>query len=206
MNQRPPTASFTQATCHLALAWVCSLLTACGGSSDDPGAAALRRAQEAAATPVALQGLPALHQCLSGLSQQLKMPKLATQQALNIACLVGTYGGKTTQGDDCFLQVDASQNRFTFGYGKQTAVIDWAEVAIGADGRPVHNLEATDLDAGRPGVQLTRLSAAPDALTETLALRAGLAHRAGPLGLPQISYQRVPQIGETLDVHCRFAA
>jgi len=182
------------------------LLTACGGSSDDPSAAALRRAQEAAATPVALQRLPALHQCLSGLSQQLQASKPTPRQALSIACLVGTYSGKTAQGDDCFLQVDGTQNRFTFGYGQQTAVIDWAEVAMAADGRPVHNLEATDLDPTRPGVQLSRLNAAPEALTETLALRAGLAHRAGPLGLPQISYQRVPQSGKALDVICRFAA
>ena len=67
-------------------------------------------------------------------------------------------------------------------------------------------LEATDLDPARPGVQLTRLSANPDALTETLALRAGLAHRSGPLSLPQISYQRVPQTGKPLDIDCRFAA
>ena len=206
MKQRPPEPAIARAPRRLVLVTMCGLVAACGGSSDDPSAAALRRAQEAAATPVALQRLPALHQCLSGLSQQLQTPKPADPQALSIACLVGTYSGKTTQGDDCFLQVDGTQNRFTFGYGKQTAVIDWAEVAMAADGRPVHNLEATDLDAARPGVQLTRLSANPDALTETLALRAGLAHRSGPLSLPQISYQRVPQTGKPLDIDCRFAA
>ena len=123
---------------------------------------------------------------------------------MNLDCLVGTYAGKTAQGDECFLRVDATQNRFTFGYGIQRAVIDWTEVALTADGRPVHNLEATDFDAARPGVQLSRFTAVPEALTETLALRAGLA-QAGPKGLPQINYQRAPQGGKTVDVECRFA-
>ena len=210
MNQRPSLparlCSASQTPGRLALGLLWGLLTACGGSSDDPSAAALRRAQEAAATPVPLQRLPALHRCLSGLSEQLQASKPVAQQALSIACLVGTYTGKTTQGDECFLQVDGTQNRFTFGYGKQTAVIDWAEVAIAADGQPVHNLEAADLDAARPGVQLSRLTAVPEALTETLALRAGLAHQTGPLSLPQISYRRVPQTGKAQDVYCRFAA
>lgn len=205
MNQRPSKPAHTRAPSRLAAVLLCGLLAACGGSTDDPSVAALRRAQQAAATPVSLQRLPALHQCLSELSQQLQAPKPAAQQALSIACLVGTYSGKTAKGDDCFLQVDGTQNRFTFGYGQQTAVIDWAEVAMAADGQPVHNLEATDLDADRPGVQLTRLTAVPEAITETLALRAGLAHQAGPLGLPQINYQR--SRGSTVEeVGCRFAA
>lgn len=182
-----------------------ALLSACGGGTDDRTAAALRRAQEAAATPVTLQRLPALHQCLATLSQQLQAAKREQQHHLSLGCLVGTYTGKTAQGDDCFLQVDAAQNRFTFGYGEQRAVIDWAEVALAADGQPMHNLEAADLDVGRPGVQLTRLSAVPEALTETLALRAGLA-QAGAKGMPQISYQRAPQGGKPLEVDCRFSA
>lgn len=209
MNQRPSTSAPIPAASRLpgwlALGVWCGFVSACGGSADDPSAAALRRAQEAAATPVGLQRLPALHECLRGLSEQLQAARPAAQHALSIACLVGTYSGKTALGEDCFLQVDGTQNRFTFGYGKQVAAIDWAEVAVATDGQPVHNLEPTDLDAARPGVQLTRLTAVPEVLTETLALRAGLAHQSGPLGLPQIHYQR-SRGSRVEEVSCRFAA
>ena len=208
MSQRshPVGLSAWQRWFGASLAAVCTvLLCACGGGADDRSAAALRRAQDAAATPVPLQRLPALHQCLGALSAQLQAPKRVAATALSLACLMGTYAGKTAQGDACFLQVDAAHNRFTFGYGTQRAVIAWAELAMSADGQPVHNLEATDLDAARPGVQLSRLTAVPEALTETLALRAGLA-QTGPKGLPQISYQRALMGGKTLEVECRFAA
>lgn len=101
------------------------------------------------------------------------------------------------------MQVDAGLRRFTFSFGSRTAEIDWEAVGQGADGRPVFNLEASDLDVQRPGVQLTRFTAVPEAVTETLALRAGLP-TAGAQGLPQISYLRV-QDGKAETVACRYA-
>lgn len=177
-------------------------LAACGGGGDDAATtAALRRAQEAAATPVALQQLPDLHQCLAGLSQQLK--KAVARSDLSLGCLTGTYKGQTPQGDDCALKIDATEQRFTFSYGTQRVAIDWAVVAVAIDGRPMHNLESADLDSARPGVQLTHFTAVPEETTETLALRAGLA-RHGPQGLPQISYLKV-HAGKVEDLRCRFA-
>ena len=183
-------------------AWLLLCLAACGGSGEDVAtAAALRRAQEAAATPVTLQQLPDLHQCLAGLSHQLK--KAAALDKLSLGCLTGTYKGQTPKGDDCALKVDAMERRFTFSYGTQQVAVDWAVVAVAIDGQPVHNLESSDLDGARPGVQLTRFTAVPESVTETLALRAGLA-RHGPQGLPQISYLKV-HAGKTEDLRCRFA-
>jgi hypothetical protein len=121
-----------------------------------------------------------------------------------LACLTGTYRGQTPQGDECALKIDSMESRFTFSYGAQQIAIDWAVVAVGIEGRPVHNLESADLDEARPGVQLTRFTAVPEEMTETLALRAGQA-RQGPQGLPQISYLKV-RAGKTEDLRCRFAA
>lgn len=179
-------------------------LTACSGADDPTQAVALRSAQDAreAATPVDLQRLPALHQCLGTLSQQLK--SAMGPGVVNFTCLVGAYQGRTAQGDVCALQVNVGLRRFTFSFGARTAAIDWETVGQGVDGRPVYNLEASDLGAQRPGVQLTRFTAVPEAVTETLALRAGLP-TAGPQGLPQISYLRV-QDGKVETVGCRFAA
>lgn len=177
-------------------------LTACGGAEDAATKAALQRAQAAAAKPVALQALPALHQCLTGLSQQLRNGSL--QDTPSLTCLAGRYSGLTVQGEDCFLQIDSDLRQFKLVAGARAVQIDWAVVAMGADGRPVHNLESSDIDAGRPGVQLTRFTAFPEAITETLALRAGLAQQ-GPTGLPQLSYLRV-QAGQVEDLRCRFGA
>lgn len=181
-------------------------LGACTGSDEQTAAAVLRSEQAAqdaqdAATPVDLQRLPALYQCLGALSQQLK--SALGPDAVSLVCLVGSYRGQTAQGDACALQVDAGLRRFTFSFGSRTAEIDWEAVGQGADGRPVFNLEASDLDVQRPGVQLTRFTAVPEAVTETLALRAGLP-TAGAQGLPQISYLRV-QDGKAETVACRYA-
>jgi hypothetical protein len=177
-------------------------LTACGGAEDATTKAALQRAREAAAKPVALQSLPALYQCLTGLSQQLKSG--GSQDALSLSCLAGRYNGLTVLGEECFLQVDADLRQFKLVTGARSVQIDWAVVAMGADGRPVYNLESSDIDGARPGVQLTRFTAFPEAITETLALRAGLAQQ-GPTGLPQLSYLRV-QAEQVEAVRCRFGA
>lgn len=177
-------------------------LVACGGGEDVPTTAALQRAQAAAAKPVALQQLPELHQCLSGLSKKLKSG--VSRLDLSLACLAGRFSGLTVQGDACFLQVDAQLQRFSFDFGNHHVDISWADVAMGADGRPVHNLESSDLGSRQPGVQLTRFTPTPDGVTEALALRAGQAME-GPLGLPQITYLRV-QSGQAEEIRCRFGA
>jgi hypothetical protein len=176
------------------------LLGACGGGDDE--AAALRRAQQAAATPLALQDLAQLHRCLGELSRQLQ--QAATPDQLNLACLAGTYKGLTGSGDECALRVDALRRRFSFFYGSHDAVIDWAEVAVDARGRPVHNLEPGDADERRPGVQLSRFTAVPQALTETLVLQAGLP-QAGLQGLPHIHYMKV-EAGRVETLSCNFGA
>ena len=177
-------------------------LSACGGGEDAANSVALRRAQEAAVKPVALQQLPDLHACLSKLSQKLKSG--SGRDGLSLDCLAGRFDGLTMQGEACFLQVDSQQRRFKFVFGNHSADIEWADVAMGSDGRPVHNLESSDLDNMRPGVQLTRFTPVPEAITETLALRAGLA-KQGPQGLPQITYLRVHS-GQPEEVRCRYGA
>jgi hypothetical protein len=174
-------------------------LVACGGG-DAPMTASLRRAQEAVAKPVTLKQLPELHQCLSGLSQQLKLG--ASRADLSLACMAGRFSGLTMQGDACFLQVDAQLQRFSFVFGNRHVDMDWADVAVGTDGRPVHNLESSDLGGRQPGVQLTRFTPVPDVVTEALALRAGQS-KQGPLGLPQMTYLRV-QGGQAEEIRCRF--
>lgn len=178
-----------------------AFLYACGGGDDTAALESLRHAQ-AAARPVALQDLPDLHTCLDGLSQRLRQP--SAMQDLSLNCLAGTYRGVTPSGDDCYLQINAGEGRFTFGVGRRRTSILWGLVALDAAGRPLHNLETADLDSGRPGVQLTRFTALPVALTETLALRAGLA-RPGPQGLPHIHYLRATA-DKVEDVQCRFGA
>lgn len=123
---------------------------------------------------------------------------------MSLACLVGAYQGQTAQGDTCALQVHAGLRRFTVSFGARIAEMDWEPVGQRVDGRTVFNLEASDLDAQRPGVQLTRFIAVPDAVTETLALRAEFP-LAGPQGLPRSSYLRV-QDGKAETVDSRFAA
>ena len=53
-------------------------------------------------------------------------------------------------------------------------------------------------------VQLSRFTAVPQGLTETLALQAGLP-QAGPQGLPQIRYMRV-QADRVVNLSCNFGA
>lgn len=182
--------------CCLALA---ALLNACGGGHEaSPGVS--RAAQEAAATTIDPERLPDLHRCLGGLSAALQ--QATRREELSLACLAGTYKGTTAQGRECALRIDAAQGLFSFSHGDRLVVIAWAEVAQTAAGRPIHNLEAADLDARRPGVQLSRFSPVPQATTESLVLRAGLP-QAGPAGLPVMTYL-LAQPDRQEEVRCRF--
>ncbi|MDN3920814.1 hypothetical protein [Roseateles violae] len=175
-----------------------ALAAGCGDGGEDERAAAER----AAARPVEAAQLPQLHRCLGELSRQLR--EADDDEAPSLVCLVGSYRGKSGQGEPCDLQINAPQRLFTLQLGARRIALEWAPIAVDALGRPVHNLEAADLDERRPGVQLRRFSAVPEPITETLALQAGLP-QAGPLGLPQIRYIRV-QAGRAETWSCNFGA
>lgn len=181
------------------LAIVGACLVACGGGTP---ATQSQVPREAVQRQVAVAEMPALHQCLDRINQVLKNP--ATQDKANIDCLEGTYAGLTAKGDPCALRVDAARRRFEFDYGKEHVEVQWADVAIGPDGRPVHNLEASPLAVDQPGVQLTQFSPVPVPITQVVTLRAG-APVQGPRGLPQLSYWRL-SAEATHEVKCRFAA
>lgn len=186
-------------------------LAACGGAADDAAAAAqraqqaaMRQAEEAAAKPLALSALPQLHECIGELSRRLKAA--APEGDINLACLAGSYQGQTASGEDCLLRINAGQRSFSYRAGRREVQILWATVSQTADGKPVHNLESADLDAQRPGVQLSQFTPVPEAITETIALRAGQpVAGGGPAAMPQIVYQRVQQ-GQLEEVGCRFGA
>lgn len=190
-------------------AGLAGLLSACGGAADEAAAAAeraqlaaMRQAEEAAAKPLALTALPQLHQCLGELSRKLKAA--APEGDINLACLAGSYQGQTARGEDCLLRINAGQRSFNYRAGQREVQILWATVTQTADGKPVHNLESSDLDAQRPGVQLSQFTAVPEAVTETIALRAGQSV-GGAAALPQIVYQRVQQ-GQLEELGCQFGA
>lgn len=183
---------------------VLSLLAACGGG--DAAApvvtASQQREAQAARQTVAPSQLPDVHRCLTRLTQALHADP--TQRAVGLQCLAGTYRGLTPQGDACALQVDGGQGRFNFQHGEHTVSISWDDVAFRPGLPALHNLEVASTSARQPGVQLTRYSAAPAAVTETLSLRAG-EPSMGPAGLPEMNYLRVEE-GKTQQVRCRFGA
>jgi len=193
------------------LTGLAGLLSACGGAADDAAAAAeraqlaaMRQAEEAAAKPLALTALPHLHECLGELSRKLKAA--APEGDINLACLAGSYQGQTARGEDCLLRINSGQRSFNYRAGQREVQILWATVSQTADGKPVHNLESADLDAQRPGVQLSQFTAVPEAVTETIALRAGQPVAGdGAAALPQIVYQRVQQ-GQLEELGCQFGA
>ena len=175
-------------------------LVACGGGTTPALQAPVPTV--AAQRPVAVAEMPALHQCLTRINQVLRDDP--SQKKLSLECLEGTYAGLTPKGDPCLLRVDAARKRFDFDYGPEHVEVEWADVAIGPDGRPVHNLEASPLGQDQPGVQISRFSPVPVAVTQVVALRAG-APVTGPRGLPHLSYLRVAA-DTTTEVKCRFGA
>ena len=183
-----------------------ALLSACGGGDAPPPSAAVaateQREAQAARHTVETTQLPDVYRCLARLTQALQTDP--TQRAVGLQCLAGTYRGLTSQGDACALQVDGGHGRFNFQYGDQSVSISWDDVAFRPGQPALHNLEIASVSPTQPGVQLSRFTSAPAAMTETLVLRAGLPS-AGSTGLPEMSYLRAEE-GKTRQVRCRFGA
>jgi hypothetical protein len=155
-------------------------LAGCGGGFE-AAPAALEDPQ--AQRVVAASDLPALAACLSRAMRSLDVGIDSTGEILR--CATGTYTGHTDDGTDCHLRVAAQPARLSFSVGSVVVGIDAQIAAYRADALPLRNIEATPLDDDRPGVMLTRYAAA-EALTESIALRAG----AGG-GAPQLIHLRV---------------
>jgi hypothetical protein len=189
------------------LATLCAgLLAACGGGDDPQPTAAVAASQQreaqAARRTIEPSQLPDLHRCLGRLTQALQADP--TQRAVGLQCLAGTYRGLTPEGDACALQVDGGHGQFNFEYADQRISIAWDDVAFRPGQRALHNLEIASVSPAQPGVQLSRFSSAPTAVTETLVLRTGPPSQGGA-GLPEMSYLRAEE-GKTRQVRCRFGA
>lgn len=170
-----------------------SLLQACGDNHQSTAAAGTRLLADRV---VAVTEAPTLYRCLDALGATLRQAPGRAQASL--ACAAGTYRGQTSTGRPCSLQVDSEHGTFHFQLDGESVRIQLEAASFGADGAPRHNLEDASAP-GQPGIQLTRFSAAPEALTEALILRF---ERTLP-ALPQMIYQRVAD-GPPHAVVCRF--
>lgn len=174
-------------------------LPGCGGGAD---AAFGEQPQARAERAVAPSELPRLHRCLASVAQALARDP--AQRFLGLDCLTGTYPGLTASGEACQLRADGGSGEFVFSIGQRQIALNWGTLAYRPGDTPLHNLQVASAGAAEPGVQLVRFSPLPEAVTETLTLRAGPPD-AGARSLPTLSYLRVAA-DATTEVRCRFGA
>jgi hypothetical protein len=179
----------------LLAALAAAVLSGCGDNRNPPGAPAMQESLLAQRV-VAVTAVPDLYRCLSDLGAALqKDPGFGT---VNLACATGTYRGQTSAGRHCELKIDGLAGVFRFELERDIVSIRIEQVALAADGRPLHNLADASAPA-QPGIQLTRFSGAPVPVTEALILRFGSTLPA----LPQMIYQRTAD-GPPQTVLCSF--
>lgn len=169
-------------------------LSACGDNG--PSDVAVARQSQQSARVVAVAEVPNLYRCLSELGAALH--KAPGNIRVSLACASGTYRGQTRAGRPCGLRVDGENGAFHFQTEGETVRIKLEQVAHGADGRALDNLEDASAP-GQPGIQLTRFNGALVPVTEALILRFGSALPA----LPQMIYQR-GAAGPPTSILCNF--
>lgn len=147
---------------------------------------------------VAVTEVPNLHRCVAEMAQALE--KNPGRAQVDLTCASGTYKGATSAGRLCDLHIDGDNKEFTFTVERDVVRIKLEQVAHLANGAAIHNLENAGTPS-QPGIQLTRFTGAPVAVTEALVLRF-----EAPLPAPpQMIYQRSAN-GTSTAVICRFGA
>jgi hypothetical protein len=151
-----------------------------------------------AARVVAVTEVPNLHRCVADIGQALE--KNPGRAQVDLTCAAGSYKGATGAGRLCDLHIDSDNKEFTFTVERDVVRIRFEQVAYLANGAAVHNLENAGTPS-QPGIQLTRFTGAPVAVTEALVLR----FEASLPAPPQMIYQRSAN-GTSTAVICRFGA
>lgn len=173
---------------------ICTL-SACGGGGGDVSVAKVAAVELKVIAPA---DVPSLARCIGLIGAALRARP--DQREVGLACATGVYQGLTMEGRSCSLEVEGAQGEFSFKVERDLVVIKWSDVAVGPDGRAVHNLEDASAPL-QPGVQLTRFTSSPTPVSEALILRMT---RSAPV-LPKMTYQRSEGNG-TASVQCNFGA
>ena len=169
------------------------LVSSCSGGDISVGKAAVAEFKVISPADV-----PVLALCIGSIGAALRARP--DQRDVGLACASGVYRGLTMEGRSCSLEVNGAQGEFSFKVESDTVLIKWSDVAVGPDGRAVHNLEDASAPL-QPGVQLTRFTSSPAPVSEALILRMT---RSAPV-LPQMTYQR-SEGNTTASVQCNFGA
>lgn len=183
-----------RSTTTVALSLLIALFSGCGGG-DGNGSPVVMKSFYAQRV-VGVTDMPNLSLCLGQLGTALQ--KNPGQREVSLDCATGIYRGLTTDGRDCALKVDGETGEFEFQLERELVLIKWENVAHGADGSAIHNLEDASATA-QPGIQLTRFTGGLVPVTEALILRVG----TGVPLLAKMIYQRTAD-GVTSAALCRF--